>query len=86
MSSARTFSLLTALNLLNAALGVVSSVVVAYLFGTGRAVEVYLAAAGLHVTIASLAQMGQVSEVMLPSYHSIRESVGGRSPTRRIPR
>jgi putative peptidoglycan lipid II flippase len=62
--------------MLGALVGVLSTVLVAHLFGTGREVELYLAAVGLHASIASLAQTGQVSEVLLPTYHRFRSSDG----------
>ena len=61
---------------MNAGLGLVNTVFVAYFFGTARAVEVYLAAVGLYASVVSLAQTGQVSEVLLPSYHALREQHG----------
>jgi putative peptidoglycan lipid II flippase len=76
LSQARTIGLLTSLNMLTAAVGVLSIVVVAHLFGTGREIELYLAAVGLHASVASLAQTGQVSEVLLPAYHLFRTSDG----------
>jgi putative peptidoglycan lipid II flippase len=70
-SGIRTVGWLTFLNVLSALLAVVSTVIVAFFFGTGRSVEVYLAAVGLYASVVGLAQTGQVSEVLLPSYHSL---------------
>lgn len=76
MSRVQTFSSLAALNVANATLGVINTVVVAYYFGTGRDVEIYLAAVGLHTSVISMAQTGQVSEVLLPAFHVRRERHG----------
>lgn len=76
MSRVRTVGLLTSLNIGNAALGLLNTVVVAYYFGTSRGVEVYLAAVGLLASVTSLAQTGQVSEVLLPSYHALKQKHG----------
>ena len=48
----RTFGSLAVLNVLGAAVSVVNTVLIAYFFGTGRAVEVYLAAIGLHASVS----------------------------------
>jgi putative peptidoglycan lipid II flippase len=72
----RTFGSLAVLNVLSALVAVASTILIAYFFGTGRPVEVYLAAIGLYASVSSLAQTGQVSEVLLPSYHTVRESRG----------
>ncbi len=53
-----------------------NTVLIAYFFGTSRAVEVYLAAIGLYASVSSSAQTGEVSEVLLPPYHALRESQG----------
>lgn len=76
MAEARTIGRLTALNLVNTGLALLNTVVVAYYFGTGRSVEIYLAAAGLYASVVSLAQTGQVSEILLPTYHHLRERHG----------
>jgi hypothetical protein len=72
----RTIGRLTVINAVNTLLALLNTVIVAYYFGTGRPVEVYLAAAGLYVSLMSLAQTGQVSEILLPTYHQLRERFG----------
>jgi putative peptidoglycan lipid II flippase len=72
----RTIGRLTVINAVNTLLALLNTVIVAYYFGTGRPVEVYLAAAGLYVSLMSLAQTGQVSEILLPTYHQLRERLG----------
>jgi peptidoglycan biosynthesis protein MviN/MurJ (putative lipid II flippase) len=54
----------------------ISTVVVAHYFGTGRDIEVYLAAVALHASLVGMAQTGQVSEVLIPTYHLLRSGVG----------
>jgi putative peptidoglycan lipid II flippase len=76
LAGVRTLGLLTVINLVNTLLALLNTVIVAYYFGTGRPVEVYLAAAGLYVSLMSLAQTGQVSEILLPTYHQVRERLG----------
>jgi putative peptidoglycan lipid II flippase len=72
----RTIGRLTVINTVNTLLALLNTVIVAYYFGTGRPVEVYLAAAGLYLSLMSLAQTGQVSEILLPTYHQLRERCG----------
>lgn len=76
MAGIRTLGRLTVLNAVNTLLALLNTVIVAYYFGTGRPVEVYLAAAGLYASLMSLAQTGQVSEILLPTYHQVRERLG----------
>lgn len=73
---ARTIGTLTAINLLSAGLGIASTLVVAYLFGVGRSIEVFFAAVGLHASLVSLTQTGQLSEVLLPKYHILKQRLG----------
>jgi peptidoglycan biosynthesis protein MviN/MurJ (putative lipid II flippase) len=70
------------LNALNAGLGLLSTVLIAFFYGTGREAEIYFAAIGLHASLTSLTQTGQVAEVLLPSYHALRESRGSVSAFR----
>lgn len=67
---------MTILNVVGAVIGVASSVVVAYFFGTSRALEIYFAAATLLALTTSLTQTGQLSEIFLPVYHRIKHDEG----------
>ena len=72
MSSGRSISILTVLNVAGAAIGIVNSIVVAHLFGTSRALEVYFASTTLMYSVLSLTQAGQLAEITLPLYHKIK--------------
>jgi putative peptidoglycan lipid II flippase len=76
VAGVRTIGRLTVINAINTLLAFLNTVIVAYYFGTGRPAEVYLAAAGLYASLMSLAQTGQVSEILLPTYHQLRARLG----------
>lgn len=76
MGTARSIGILTILNVVGAAIGLLNTAVVAFFFRTTRAVEVYFAAAGLQASVVRLTQTGQISEIFLPIYHRIRHDQG----------
>ena len=76
MGTARSIGILTILNVVGAALSVVSTAVVVYFFGTTRTVEIYFAAMGLQASVMRLTQTGQISEIFLPVYHRIKNDQG----------
>lgn len=76
VSTGRSIGILTLLNLAGAVLAVANSVVIAWFFGTSRALEVFFAASTLQVLLFSLTQTGQLAEVFLPVYHRIRQDRG----------
>jgi putative peptidoglycan lipid II flippase len=82
VSNLSTFGRIAGFNALGAALGVLNTFAVAFFFGTGRDVEVFLAAAALHASVMGMAQTGQVSEVLLPVYQSLRHQIGREAAQR----
>ncbi len=76
MSTGRSIGILTILNLAGAVLAVVNSVIIAWFFGTSRALEVFFAASTLQMLLFSLTQTGQLAEVFLPTYHRVRQQRG----------
>ena len=74
--SGRSIAVLTIMNGAGAVVAILTSAVTAYLFGTGRALEVYFAASTLLSLIARLTQVGQLSEIFLPGYHRMRHEYG----------
>jgi putative peptidoglycan lipid II flippase len=73
VNTARSIGILVMLNALGAMIALAHSVVLAFLFGTSRALEVYFAAATLQTIAAKLTQTGQLGEIFLPIYHRLRE-------------
>lgn len=76
MAGIRTLGRLAAINAGNMLLALVNTAVVAHHFGTGRSVEIYLAAVGLYSSVMKLAQTGQVSETLVPTYHMVKQRRG----------
>lgn len=76
MASVGILARLTVLNILNAALALLNTLVVAYFYGVGRPVEIFFAAAALYASVMSLTQSGQVTEILIPFYHQLRERQG----------
>ena len=82
MGSARSIGILTALNMGGAVLALASSVVTAHYFGTSRALEVFFAASTLETLMLSLSQSGQLSEILIPVYHRLKQAEGRDSAQR----
>jgi len=72
VSTGRSIGILTILNLAGAVLAVVNSVIIAWFFGTSRALEVFFAASTLELLISGLTQSGQLAEILVPIYHQVR--------------
>jgi len=75
--SLRAISRLTFLNACSAVVSVLTSVVMAWLFGTSTPAQVYLAAATCLAIAQRLFMVGQFSDVFLPQYVKLRETEGG---------
>jgi len=75
----RSIASLTVINGLGAVIGVANTVVLAYLFGTARQIEVYFAAVALLAAVTQLAQSGQLAEVFLPAFQDVRHRQGRES-------
>lgn len=76
MGSARSIGILTSINAVGAVISVTTTIVIAHLFGTTRALEVFFAASALRASVTSLTQTGQLTELFLPIYHRVKHSDG----------
>ena len=76
MGSTRSIAVLTVLNTIAALVGLFTSIVTAYFFGTSRPLEIFFAASTLYVLVISLTQTGQISDIFLPMYIRIRQAQG----------
>lgn len=79
MAKSRAVAYLTILGGGGALVGVATSVLTAQYFGTSRSLEIFFAASTLQSLAVSLAQTGQLNEILIPLYHRIRESEGTES-------
>lgn len=76
MRTGRAIGIMTLLNVVNAAVGITYTVLVAYYFGTSRVLEIYFAAAAVQVSLVQFIQLGQMTEIFLPVYHRLKKSLG----------
>lgn len=76
MSGGRAIGIMTALNGVSAVVGIAQTVMIAYFFGTSRTVEIFFAATAIQTSIIGLAQLGQLSDILLPQHHRLKHSLG----------
>lgn len=72
----KTILSLTAINMLSAVVGISFSVAQARFFGATRNIEIYFAAFALIRLLVSFSQAGQLSEVLLPVAHQLKDKHG----------
>ena len=72
----RRVGLLTCVQLLTAAASVCQAIAVVHIFGATRAIEVFFAASVIQQMMLRLLQTGQLFEVTLPNYISVRNGAG----------
>jgi len=68
----KSIGLISILNLANVFVSVASTLVIAYLFGVSRQVEIFFAASQVFTIFVSLAQTGQLTEAFIPIFHRIK--------------
>jgi putative peptidoglycan lipid II flippase len=76
VSGGRAIGIMTALNGVSAVVGIAQTVMIAYFFGTSRTVEIFFAATAIQTSIIGLAQLGQLSDILLPQHHRLKHSLG----------
>jgi putative peptidoglycan lipid II flippase len=64
------------LRILGAVVSIVYAIATATFFGAERSIEVFFAASAMYVAAMKLAQLSQLTEVMLPVYHRTKASAG----------
>lgn len=76
MSTNRSISKLTIINLLGAVFGIVYSIVQARIFGVSRLIEVFFATQVIIQTMIKMTQSSMISAIFMPYYHKLKEQRG----------
>ncbi|MEM8943669.1 MAG: lipid II flippase MurJ [Planctomycetota bacterium] len=74
----KSISLITAIKLLAACVGLLQTIALASLFGATRTIEVFFAALTFQQLLAALTSSGQIGDLFTPIYHDIKVSHGSR--------
>lgn len=83
-SASRSIGLVGLVNVGMTVVGLAQAFVVGWLFGTTESIEIYFAASTFYLAILNLMQTGQISEVVTPIYHQLKESSGEKLAYRLI--
>jgi peptidoglycan biosynthesis protein MviN/MurJ (putative lipid II flippase) len=67
---------LVSVNVILAALGILSTVQISWIYGASRLMDVWFAASALQAGALSLVQTGQLSEIFLPDYLRLKQETG----------
>ncbi len=73
-TAVKTISVITLLSIINLIAGVFYSLLQVRIFGTDRVIEIFFAAQSLVYLVTSLSQSGQISEIFLPIYLTLKNS------------
>ena len=65
-------SWLTVLNLFGAVVGLIQTIVIAWIFGATRSIEIFFAATTFQAFLLKIATTGQVSDLFTPIFHDIQ--------------
>ncbi len=76
MSTNRSISTLTIINLLSALFGIAYSIIQARIFGVSRTIEVFFATQVIIQTMIKMTQSSMISAVFMPYYHKFKEEKG----------
>nr|WP_161501308.1 lipid II flippase MurJ [Rhodopirellula sp. SM50] len=82
--SIRSLGVLTSLGGLGALVGLVQTVVVAWIFGATRSIEIFFAATTFNTLLLQLASSGQVGDIFTPIFHAIQKQHGTDSARRAV--
>lgn len=74
--SIRSLGLLTSLGGLGVFVGLAQTVVIAWIFGATRSIEIFFAATTFNTLLLQLASSGQVGDIFTPLFHSIQKEQG----------